>query len=286
MPNSADLPFCLPGDDVTIHVVGKDVDRNNSKNSQTVVKIGPGLQWNQREDKVYATTAGPLSIGARSSCYFIPSARTGRYEPAVHDRVVGIVEDRMGSDGAGGDVYRIHIGASHPATLSNLQFDGTTKRNKPSLKAGQIVYARVANLHAGRLDPELSCQLSSQEEGQQNLTRRDWMTDEGCYGVLAGGTLVPVSMDLCSQLLQAKQPQHAVWQELSAAQLPCELAVGCNGLVWIHSASPEITILLHNLLQNAAVLTASQTVAMIRQLVTHYRREQHVYEDGDARMDD
>lgn len=64
--------------------------------------------------------------------------------------MVGVVTDR------GGDNYKVNIGSPAPALLNRLAFEGATKRNKPTLKAGDVIYARVitANKH---MDTELSC---------------------------------------------------------------------------------------------------------------------------------
>jgi exosome complex RNA-binding protein Rrp4 len=53
-------------------------------------------------------------------------------------QVVGIVEDRMG------EYYRVNIFGSSTALLPILAFDGATKRNKPNLKPGALVYSRMA----------------------------------------------------------------------------------------------------------------------------------------------
>ena len=114
-----------------------------------------------------------------------------RYRPALEDRVVGIVEERAGSDGAGGDLYRINIGASHPALLSNLQFEGATKRNKPSFQPGQLLYARVSALHDGDTRPDGFSWIDADDAEQSVITflRSD---DEGDHVIVAlNNTPVP-----------------------------------------------------------------------------------------------
>eukprot|EP00977_Amphora_coffeiformis_P002668 scaffold516_cov175-Amphora_coffeaeformis.AAC.7 len=269
------LPFVLPGDNVTKYISSATTD------NKQVVKLGAGLRWdeaskNSPEQKVYATIAGQLTHKMSSRTFYIRTAADdGRYQPLLHDRVVGIVEDRFGSDGAGGDLYRVQIGGGHTATLSSLAFEGATKRNKPSLKPGQVVYARVAALHT-HLELELSCQLGPVDIGQ-NLTRRDWMTDESCYGVLQGGTILRVPHDWTRRALLPNL-QHVLWEELAksstSAPLAGEVAVGSNGWVWVHAVSSSATVLLYNIIRNSPVLTEAQTRAMIRQMVTHYKQQE------------
>lgn len=274
------LHFVLPGDNVTKWI-------NDVSDKKQVVKLGTGLRWEDAphhdgenaivavEPQVYATQAGQLTHNKSSGhTFFVQSASDdGRYQPLLHDRVVGIVEDRMGSDGAGGDLFRVQIGAGHTATLSSLAFEGATKRNKPSLKPGQVVYARVAVLHT-HIELELSCQLGPLDVGQ-NLTRRDWMTDEGCYGLLQGGTVLRVAHDWTRRALLPNL-QHALWQELdrNSQSMAGELAVGSNGWIWMHAASSSTTILLYNIIRNAPVLTEAQTRAMIRQMVSHHKQQE------------
>ena len=47
-----------------------------------------------------------------------------QYTPVVDDLVVGVVVDKHTEN------YRVDIGATHPAQLPALAFEGATKRNK------------------------------------------------------------------------------------------------------------------------------------------------------------
>ena len=47
-----------------------------------------------------------------------------------------------------GDLFRVDIGTSQPASLSYLAFEGATKRNRPNVNVGDIVYAKVCQLLA------------------------------------------------------------------------------------------------------------------------------------------
>ena len=86
------LSIVLPGDDVTSKI---------QQTSKKAPKLGTGLRYHN--EKVLATCAGRLE--QRSNTYYIKQ-NVQRYRPHIEDRVIGIVEDRVASDGAGGDVYR------------------------------------------------------------------------------------------------------------------------------------------------------------------------------------
>ena len=58
--------------------------------------------------------------------------------------------------GKAGDSFRVDIGSSEPASLSFLAIEGATKKNKPDVKVGDVVYAKL--LVASRdMEPQLVC---------------------------------------------------------------------------------------------------------------------------------
>lgn len=74
-----------------------------------------------------------------------------RYLPALHDPVICQITNR------GTESYQVTLFNSHTqATVSAFAFEGATKRNKPNLKVGTLLYAQVmsANRH---LEVELTC---------------------------------------------------------------------------------------------------------------------------------
>ena len=101
-----------------------------------------------------------------------------QYIPRVEDTVVGIVTERLGEayrvdirstcvDHGGGAVVVLPADAhscvclpTHGrsrAMLPLLAFQGATKRNRPNLTVGALVYARVVGADRD-MEPELSCQ--------------------------------------------------------------------------------------------------------------------------------
>ena len=108
--------------------------------------------------------------------FFVLSAQR-RYAPAVGDTVVGVVADRAGGAEAS---YKVRLHGTGVARLPELAFDGASKRNKPALAVGSVVFARVAAVGA-HVDAELSCCV-------QSGPRRDWMTGQALFGELRGGT--------------------------------------------------------------------------------------------------
>jgi len=81
------------------------------------------------------TKCGVLRKGANGKLWVDNVQK--RFQPGVDDLVVGTVVE------AHAESYRVDIGTSQPALLPALAFEGATKRNKPNLPLGALVYARV-----------------------------------------------------------------------------------------------------------------------------------------------
>jgi exosome complex RNA-binding protein Rrp4 len=131
---ASDLIVVLPGDNVTKHIDFSAKESSNDVGKPP--KLGTGLRFDSTTRQVYATCPGRLERHRNKQVYFVEPNKIRRYRPALEDRVVGIVLGRAGPDGVGGDLYRLEIGASHTALLSNMQFEGASKRNKPAFLPG------------------------------------------------------------------------------------------------------------------------------------------------------
>jgi len=244
----------LPGEDVTDIINSHNKPTTMSK--QQPSKIGAGLICDPLTNRVQVTHAGRL-IRRKASNTFMVISNCKRYIPASRDRVIGIVEERFG------DYYRCNIFGPHSALLPTLAFEGATKRNKPNFSPGSIVYCRVVSAPTDA-DPELSCKVGGDGLADGGAARKDWMTDEGTYGELKGGTCVRVSIGLARELLN---PKNVVLSALGKS-LAFEVAIGVNGVLWVHSYSPEHTILICNAIKNSEVMTPEQTRGMVKALLT------------------
>lgn len=173
---SSTISVVLPGDNVTT-LITKSVDGS-------ATKLGNGLY--RRRDQILASVPGKLSHKSPSS-HWVDVCRK-KYIPKVGDQVVAVVEERAG------DFYMMNIASGSNCILNRLAFDGATKRNKPELKKGDVVYARV--VAAGRdYDTELSCTSSSG-------AKKDWSTGETTYGALPEGLVIQVPLPTARRLLR------------------------------------------------------------------------------------
>lgn len=145
--------------------------------------------------------------------------------------MVGIVTQKSG------DIYKVDIGASDQATLSYLAFEGATKKNRPDLQVGDLIYAKL--LVAGRdMEPELVCMDSQGKENDLGILSSD-------------GMMFTCSLSLVRKLLN---PDCPLFKMLGRNQA-YELAVGINGRVWIKARTVQETIAVAN-----AILAAEYTV--------------------------
>ena len=133
----------LPGDHVpTVAQKGRDVVLG--KGLRAVVGGQGGAE------EVRCSAAGILrylpshsSSFPSSSCYAMEVHQT-QYLPRVNDQIIGIVEDRGGSD-----FFKVQIFSGSSALLGRLSFDGASKRSRPELRRGDLVYCRVLSADKG-----------------------------------------------------------------------------------------------------------------------------------------
>ncbi len=153
-----------PGDVLTaaIEAVAAGADAGGSGSAAAApIKLGAGLA--PVDEDVLATRSGVLSHKAPARFFVLANHR--RYFPAVGDAVVGVVTDRNA------EAYRVRLHGTTAALLPVLAFDGATKRNKPTLAIGALVFARVAAV-SKHLDVELTCQGACACSSGMKLRRR------------------------------------------------------------------------------------------------------------------
>ncbi|XP_061100755.1 exosome complex component RRP40-like [Conger conger] len=208
------------------------------ENKSEKVICGPGLRRNG--DEILVCKSGILHH-KHPNMYWIDSQQK-RYVPAKGESVIGIVTAKSG------DVFKVDVGGSELASLSYLAFEGATKRNRPNVQVGDLVYGQfvIANKD---MEPELVCMDSC---GRAN--------GMGVFG--AGGLLIKVSLGLVRRLLA---PQSALVKELEAV-FPCEMVVGLNGRVWLKAQSTQHMLVLASLLESCENMTPQQRQALFRRV--------------------
>lgn len=118
------------------------------------------------------------------------------------------------------------------AQLPQLAFEGATKKTRPQLSSGSLIYARISSA-SKHLDPELECVNPS-------TGKADGM------GELKGGMVFDISLGMARRLMMPKPGEQGgvVVLEEFGEKLPFEVAVGRNGRIWIDSKGVKETLLV------------------------------------------
>jgi exosome complex component RRP40 len=223
----------LPGDDVTNEIIAVT----------TTLKLGYGLL--EDGDRILATSPGILVFKRPNSFSVISDSK--RYIAAVGDNVIGIVVDKLSEH------YKVQLYGNSIAILPVLAFDGASRRNKPDLEIGTLIYARVTKCSL-YMEPELSCQALP------GMTKKDWVTKQSFYGELTEGTCIKVSTSFAYRLLL---PTCSILSTLGGV-VPFEIAVGMNGYLYVKSVNITYTNAIVQILPTLIYLSEKQAVKAIK----------------------
>ncbi|XP_067850470.1 exosome complex component RRP40-like [Heptranchias perlo] len=214
------------------------------------VLCGPGLR-RQEHGHGHASDSGPgpgLAVcksgivrHKEPAVYWVDSQQK-RYVPAKGEYVIGIVTTKSG------DIFKVDVGGSEQASLSYLAFEGATKRNRPNVQVGDLVFAQfvVANKD---MEPELVCIDSC---GRSN----------GMGVIGPDGLLFKVSLSIARKLLS---PNCEVIKNLGELY-PFEIVIGMNGRIWVKAKTIKHTLLVANVLESCENMTTDQRKHVFKKL--------------------
>lgn len=178
-------------------------------------KIGLGIKQEFDSNDFTSTIAGRVEVDQRKKAAYI-SRPHARYVAKSGDSVICQVR------GASFETFHLYINAYSPqAVLSHFSFEGASKKTRPQLKTGDVVYAKIASAQKN-MDIELTCVNLSTGKADG-------------LGPLSGGMAFDVSLELADRLLKKQLP--TLMGELGN-KIPggFEIVVGKNGKVWVNSA--------------------------------------------------
>lgn len=238
-------PLVLPGDNID--------PANIPTHPKKATKLGPGLR-HILPDTILPTVAGQLVTDRKKNTIWVENngghvcvslvnkfelhcltATLFQYVPAEGDLVIGQVHH------GAADFHYVQITPyTSNALLPVLAFEMATKKTRPQLAAGQLVYARVslANKH---MDAELECvnPATGKADG---------------LGPLTGGMLFTVSLGFSRRLLMPKGTTDGgivVLEELGKMGLGFEIAAGRNGKLWVNSEAIKTILIVGRVLIEA-----------------------------------
>lgn len=175
--------------------------------------IGPGIYKDPQTQEILPASAGILCTNelANGRLIYIDS-NSKRYVPHANDYVIGIVV------GVIGESYKVQLqNFSSLVLLSMMAFPNATKKNRPNLKNGQAIYARVS-----QAIPEVETEI----ECIDPVTGK-----EGGFGPLdESGYIFDVNLNFSRGLLYNKEN---IFLEKLATKCKFEIAIGINGKIWL-----------------------------------------------------
>ena len=175
--------------------------------------------------------------------------------PRVGELVIGTVHK------SAADVYYVLL-SDHtaPVLLPQLSFEAATRKTRPMLAPGALVYARVslANKH---MDAEIECvsAATGKSEGM---------------GPLNGGMLFGVSLGMARRLMMPKTAQDGklvVLDEFASLGLLFETATGRNGKFWVDSDDVKTVIAVGRAIQETDEkrLGVDEQRRLVKKLIKH-----------------
>lgn len=174
-----------------------------------------------------------------------------RYIPYTEDRVIGIIIRRTAF------YYHVDIGGPRIGLLGILEFEGATKRNRPELNIGDIIFCRV--LISNRdMQPILTCKSPT--------FNKSWVSGEALFMQLKNGFMFQSSLNWCHKLNCINSPHL----QFLATFFPFEIAIGVNGRIWCKTSNTKHTLLLSNIIKNGQYLNMKQFQIMTHSLLKKY----------------
>ncbi|KAF8477027.1 hypothetical protein BDZ91DRAFT_778212 [Kalaharituber pfeilii] len=258
----------LPGDPLTI-----PPPPSNTKNA--AIKVGPGLA-HIPPNTIIPVNAGELNIDDKKRLVWIESGGK-RYNPHLNDPVIAIINR------SAADFYHCTIPSSRTAVaiLPHLAFENATKKTRPQLNPGAVVYARIS-LASKHMDPELECVDATTGKA-------------GEYGELKGGMLFSVSLGMARRLLgdgkklralkirrgelKSEDGEGKKRNEMSTGRevleelgqrLAFEIAVGRNGKIWVDSEDVRTTLCIGRCIVESEFLTGEQQRKLVRDKIKEF----------------
>lgn len=239
----------MPGDGIAhslpthgIVQLGSGVDIRSSlqKDRSTIcaTEVGvlrtKGSEANGREGETSCSTGTRSSYNVTSlhkKCYTHPSAR---------DAVIGCIVK------TGAEYYEVDIRATTTALLPVLGFDNATKRNRPMLKVGDVVYGKIIEVDGiggGGYAVErlmMDCCNGAHRDGfgplyvspvSSSMGGTSWTGSTNNSAMLFKVTPAYARFLLSS----GGEPESTL--AILGSRIPFEIVIGVNGLFWISSQS-------------------------------------------------
>ena len=224
-----------------VDIAERHVEQNNLIDSNEI----PSSDHGMRGSRLIATEVGLLSAGEDNKSnskitgapevisYSVMAVHKKKYtHPRVGDAVIGTVLSQVG-----GEYYEIDIHSMTTALLPVLAFDNATKRNRPMLKAGDVVYGSVKVVD-GMERILLDCTNSGSSTGFGPLHQSTNSLTSGGKGMLF--RITPAYSQYLLKSSNTSRDSMSILHVLGS-RIPFEIVIGMNGVFWLSSSSGDVS---------------------------------------------
>lgn len=137
------------------------------------------------------------------------------YSPKEEDVLIGTITAKTHEQ------YRLDINTSHDALLNSIDFEGATKKTKPNLQVGDVLFAKV--YHTNKFDNTiLTCKSDDNS--------KTWSSGESLFGQLINGNVYYFPRIWAWKLIN-----NNTTIERLKDYIDFEICIGMNGRLWINS---------------------------------------------------
>ncbi|KAE9548547.1 hypothetical protein FO519_008240 [Halicephalobus sp. NKZ332] len=165
-----------------------------------------------------------------------------RYFPQHGDKVIGIITQKTG------DTWKVDIGGIEKAEIDFMSFENATKKNRPDLKPGDMIYGMV-NVINKHLEPTMTCiDNTGRAHGMGHLAK--------------SGLVFTVPCSYCRRLLI----HGCEILTILGKSFIFEVTIGVNGRIWINGEFDAIR-LLKKIFLRLETVPDSEVEAVVHQMV-------------------
>ena len=133
--------------------------------------------------------------------------------------------------------YKLDINDRFEATLESEAFQGATKRNKPNLELGDLVYCKV-DKSTSYMQPVAVC--------TSIRNTKAWHTGQATFGALKKGVVYDCEIEMCQKMLSRAGKDFL---KQLGKKVSFELIVGYNGRIWINAEEPKEMVFIFNVMK-------------------------------------
>lgn len=142
------------------------------------------------------------------------------YSPKEEDVVLGVIVQKSS------EFVKVDINSYSYAILNTKDFEGATKKLKPIINLGDVIFARISKVN--KFDaPVLSC--VSEYAGNKS-----WASGESFFGILNGGNIYDFPKIYAWDFYKENFALERLYDVANF-----EIVFGMNGKMWIKSESSE-----------------------------------------------